>query len=371
MLYIFLKAFQLWRTHHSCWMFENEKADLGLSGSWTSRIDCGHVLMLTQCMEPSHWYMKMNIRCGEGLSPCDPNVAQCANRALIKEISPTVSSSQLADSAPEIRYTNQLTSPYCSMAPSSDQSLHVAPAIPSQSGIFPDTSPPPVTIIVTLQPKPNHLARLLDLCRDVYFHSKEHEPGCLISSIYLEREAQEGKEKKIYLFQKFIDEEAFQDHVGTEQHASVLAEIKDKDMLEESIVQSKFYMEKVGGFDTKKFAGNRNKSPMNDSCGWNVISVLHPKHGALNQLLHVCRQVTHFSMNEPGCRKMEVFRQCFPPNDQPAKVIMMEEYDDHLAFEHHLQAENIKKLMHRCETQLLAKPIEKSSSDLCWGFDNE
>ena len=251
----------------------------------------------------------------------------------------------------------------------------------SQSGIFPDTSSPPVTIIVTLQPKPNHLVRLLDLCRDVYFHSKEHEPGCLISSIYLEREAQEGKEKKIYLFQKFIDEEAFQDHVGTEQHASVLAEIKDKDMLEESIVQSEFYMENITGFDKSKPNGTydspeskrKHRNETKDYWGWDVVSVLHPVCGAIDDVVHACRKAAAFSIDEPGCRKMEVYRQCYPPRNQPAKVILMERYVDHAAFEAHLQTEDIAKLMRHCETKLLAKPIEpeKAPSDLCWGFDNE
>ena len=140
-------------------------------------------------------------------------------------------------------------------------------------------------------------------------------------------------------------------------------------------------MEKIAGFDKSKPSGTydspehkrEHRKVTKDYWGWDVVSVLHPKQGAIDDVVHACGKAVAFSVDEPGCRKMEVYRQCFPSKDEPAKVVMMERFMEQVAFEAHIQAEAIGELMRHCEEKLLVKPIEpeKAPSDEVWEFDNE
>ena len=241
----------------------------------------------------------------------------------------------------------------------------------------------PVDVFAILTPKPGNLQRLIKLCELVGQYSKDYEPDCLKYLVYLQKTAPEGHEKTIYLFQQFTNQVAFDEHLDSEVHEKVINEIADEELLVDTLLTSEVYVESLGGFD-KTMENDPSPVGTTDLASIttqkdlvNIISVLHPRSDlrpdAQDSIVRACSHVAAYTSMEPGCKKFLVFRQCYPSNDQPGKVILMERYEDQKAFDAHLQADIVKEEMRDCNENLLVKPIdiEDAYVDLVWGFERE
>lgn len=281
----------------------------------------------------------------------------------------------------------------------------------------------PVDIFAILCPKPGNLQRILEVTEIVGHHSKEHEPGCFKYLVYLQKNAEEGCEKKVYLSQHFANERAFVDHLQSEPHVKVITELVEQDLLTENILHNEVCVRYFGGFDraveyqeeSKTHSGNENDSTSTSeqtaaamdlisrtatADAVDIISVLDPQpniypgmHQDIQQnppespqngihnitqenpqdsILRACQDVAAYARLEPGCDKFLVFRQWCPP-PKARNVILIERYRDQEAFKAHLKADIVVKAMNDCEENLLEKPIDVETAyvELIWGFERE
>ena len=103
-----------------------------------------------------------------------------------------------------------------------------------------------------------------------------------------------------------------------------------------------------------------------------IVSVLHPKADAENNLLLACDRVaTSTEAEESKCSKFVVYRQCYPAEDQPARIIIIERFADQEAFEMHLTRAIVASTMEECNDSYLEKPIDVEGAyvEMVWGFE--